>query len=153
MSIKKNISFSTPGIKECVIGLFVMLCLWANSAYGADAVLEWDENSDAKYFVVYWSDDPDSFSDENSIEIPGDINFIELDKTQDGQQFYFAVKAFNDCGNSSEFSDQVLSDHIPVNVSYGDPIDTKTIIDTMNWDDEGNANGGGGCFIGSSMNN
>lgn len=130
---------------ERVILLLCTLILLAHTAYAKEAILEWDENSDADYYVVYWSNDPDHFTEENSMEIPVDLTFVELNDAPDGRTYYYAVKAFNTCGNSSDFSDTVVTAHLPVTDSIGKVVDTGDVVTHI----MGAQADGGGCFIGS----
>lgn len=132
-------------MKKVFLLFFTSLMFLSNLAYAEDAILEWDENTDADYYVVYWSTEPDSFSEEDSMEIPGDFTFVELEDTDEGQEFYFSVKAFNIYGNSSDFSDTVKSAHFPVEGAFGEPVDVKSITTVVGMQAEG-----GGCFIGST---
>lgn len=128
-----------------VMLLLGSLILLAHTAYAADAILEWDENSDADYYVVYWSTDPDHFTEENSVDIPGDLTFVELKDAPDGQVYYYAVKAFNTCGNSSDFSDMVYTAHLPRTDAIGKMVDTSEAVSQI----MGAQADGGGCFIGA----
>ncbi|GAB6095473.1 hypothetical protein JCM14469_17250 [Desulfatiferula olefinivorans] len=121
------------------------LFLLTQTVYAADAVLEWDENADADYYVVYWSTDPDHFTEENSMEIPSDLTFVELKDAEDGRVYNYAVKAFNACGNSSDFSDTVQSAHLPRTDAIGKVVDTSEAVSRI----MGAQAGGGGCFIGT----
>lgn len=139
-------------MKKIFAFLLLFVGLLVSLSYADDAVLEWDDNSDADYYVVYWSTDPGSFDTENSMEIPADFNFVELEDSPNGQTYYFSVKAFNSCGNSSDFSETVYSKHIPSDVSYGDIIDSEDILNgdsTKSVDVTGAQEEATGCFIGS----
>ena len=77
--------------------------------------LTWDVNTDADYYVVSWGELPGVYtvsSDQIKTEA-FDITNLHC------KYKYFAVKAFNECGNSSDFSDEVVTDKVvikPVNV-------------------------------------
>ena len=77
--------------------------------------LKWDVNPDADYYVVSWGELPGNYT-ENSQQIIGN----EFDIGQLHCKYkYFAVKAYNECGNSSDFSDELMYEEIiekPVNM-------------------------------------
>ncbi len=77
--------------------IFIVLLLTA-SAYSA--TLEWDKNDDADYYVVYWGDTPGNYTGHSE-------NITDLFYTTPDPQKYYAVKAFNECGNSSDYSTEV----------------------------------------------
>lgn len=131
--------------KSLISVVLIILFLFAAAAYAADIpMLQWDSNDDADYYVVYWSTDPDTFTDENSIEVPVDETFLELVPSPNNEEYYFTVKAFNECGNSSDFSEPVLSAHLPLAIYSG-----STGKSTASSDGKvsGSSGGGGGCFI------
>lgn len=129
-----------------VILFLCALILFSQTVHAQDAILEWDENSDADYYVVYWSTDSGSFTEENSMEIPADMTFLELKDSDGGQEYYYSVKAFNACGNASDFSDTVKTAHIPRSDSFGKEVDTNTAVSLI----MGAQANGGGCFIGNA---
>lgn len=134
--------------KSWLIVLLIVFGSFAAVAYAVDSpMLQWDANDDAEYYVVYWSTDPDSFSDENSIEVSADETFLELVPSPNNEEYYFSVKAFNSCGNSSEFSEPVLSAHLPLAI-YSGTTDKGTTPSTEKVSGGG---GGGGCFIESAI--
>jgi hypothetical protein len=117
----------------------VIISFLACLAFAESEKLSWDRHEGADYYRVYWSTDPDDFSDENSLEVDGDTFSIDLSDSQQGMMYYFSVKAFNSCGNSSEFSDVVASAHIPARQQS---VSTRT-------DHATSADGSErGCFIG-----
>jgi hypothetical protein len=123
--------------------LLFIFCSFA-AAFAADIpMLQWDANDDAEYYVVYWSTGPDSFSDENSIEVPADETFLELMPSPNNEEYYFTVKAFNECGNSSDFSEPVLSAHLPLAIYSG----TTGKSSTSSAEKVSGSGGGAGCFI------
>jgi len=125
-----------------IVVLFgVLICLTCAEA----AKLTWDHNEDADYYRVYWSPDSSDFSEENSLELPSDVLSLELQESTNGETYYFKVKAFNSCGNSSDFSDVVASAHVPSDQKAGLPL---TKITKPNSSEEVNETG---CFIGQSI--
>jgi hypothetical protein len=124
--------------------VLIILCLFGAAAYAADIpMLQWDANDDADYYVVYWSKDPDTFTDENSIEVPVDETFLELMPSPNNEEYYFSVKAFNECGNSSDFSEPVLSAHLPLAIYSGSTEKSASSSDNK----VSGSSGGGGCLI------
>ena len=70
--------------------------------------LKWDVNSDADYYIVSWGELPGVYT-ANSQQIIGN----EFDIGQLHCKYkYFAVKAYNECGNSSDFSDELMYEEI-----------------------------------------
>lgn len=101
--------YFTTRISFIAVLFCFLICLTCAEA----AKLTWDQNEDADYYRVYWSPDSESFSEENSLELPSDILSIELQESTNGKTYYFKVKALNSCGNSSDFSEVVASAHVP----------------------------------------
>lgn len=128
--------------------VLIILCSFAAVAYAADIPkLQWDANDDAEYYVVYWSTNPDSFSDENSIEVQVDETFLELVPSPNNEEYYFTVKAFNECGNSSDFSEPVLSAHLPLAIYSGSTGKSTA----PSGEKVSGSTGGGGCFIDTAV--
>ncbi len=126
--------------------LMIVLGLSAAAAFAADAPkLQWDANDDADYYVVYWSKDPDSFTEENSLEVPADETYLELTASPGGEEYYYSIKAFNECGNSSDFSDVIVSAHLPLALYGGTAGKSSSGTATT----AAGSGGGGSCFIGS----
>lgn len=128
--------------------LLAILCSFTVAAYAADIpLLQWDANDDADYYVVYWSTTQDSFSDENSIEVPADETFLELMPSPNNEEYYFTVRTVNECGNSSDFSEPVLSAHLPLAIYSGSGGKSSAMASAGKVSGSG---GGGGCFIDSA---
>lgn len=140
-------TFGWDIMKKTLFLFLTLMIFLSNIAYADDAILEWDENNDADYYVVYWSTDSD-FSEGDSMVIPGDMSFLELEDSSDGQEYYYTVRAFNACGNTSDFSDSIKTAHLPAEGSFGSVIevDTKSFSPIAGVEAES-----GGCFIGSTM--
>ena len=89
--------------------LFFVLLVFApySIVYSVEVndVLEWEPNPDAGYYVVYFGTTPCSYT-QNSTNIPAETpKFILPDLAE--TTWYFSVKAFNEFGNSSDFSDEI----------------------------------------------
>ena len=122
--------------------MFILLVSCA--AYAADvARLEWDASDDADYYVVYWSKTPNTFTESNSLDVPAHVHSLELAPSPDGATYHYTVKAYTDCGNASDASEQVASAHIPLSIAdlpvKNTPRPGTGTIKT--------GNTGGGCFI------
>lgn len=102
-------NYLSSRISFIVVLFCFLICLTCAEA----AKLTWHQNDDADYYRVYWSPDSENFSEENSLELPSDILSLELQESINGETYYFKIKAFNSCGNSSDFSDVVASAHVP----------------------------------------
>lgn len=68
-------------------------------------VLRWDANPDADYYVVYFGATSHNYT-QNSTKIPTETTEYTLPILSEGT-WYFSVKAFNEFGNSSDFSDEL----------------------------------------------
>jgi len=93
--------------------LITILLLVSTYVSAMEVSLSWDVNPDADYYVVYWGEESLNYTN-NSENITGAQYTAE--NVSDKQNF-FAVKAFNECGNSSGFSDEVSSMPVPSAVS------------------------------------
>ena len=83
-----------------------------------------DNNSDASYYIVYQSLNSGDYvgATETKVIVPLTTVDILIVNAVEEQTYYYAVKAFNDCGNSSDFSEEV-------SVKYGTRIpDTPTNV-------------------------
>lgn len=90
-------------MKKFLLMLLIMLFV-SISAYGEDVTLQWDENVDASHYVVHWGEEVGNYTD-YSPQITGLSHVIT--GLPDGKKMYFVVKAYNSCGNSSDFSDPI----------------------------------------------
>lgn len=90
--------------------------IMANLAYAANPTLTWDTNDCADYYIVYWSELPVTLWGTDTNNTPKESVHIdspatEIDLTtlnlKPGVVYHFSVKAFNQFGNSSDFSDEV----------------------------------------------
>lgn len=132
-------------IKSWHIGVIILLVSCA--AYAADvSKLEWDASNDADYYVVYWSKTPGGFTEANSMDVPANSHSLDLVPSPGGVIYYYTVKAFTDCGNSSDFSELVASAHIPLALSDLPVNDTPKPKPDTGTVKAGNTSGGG-CFI------
>lgn len=91
------------------IAFFLLLLLVITGTVSADPKLTWDPNEDADYYVVY-------LDRESGGGVDGYYHFeVEVPSTQTqyifrnltGGTWYASVKAFNSCGNSSDFADEI----------------------------------------------
>lgn len=88
----------------------IMTCLFiliTTQAYCKDVTLSWDKNDDASYYIIYYG--TSSLDYTVSTEAIVEEQYTVHDLTDD-VKYYFAVKAFNDCGNSSDFSEEVSTE-------------------------------------------
>lgn len=94
-------------------GLLFSGLLFSINVWAANPVLQWDENADADYYVVYWRSTGDIAPTGHSESIPAGTLTFPLTASSNGQEYYYSVKAFNNCGNSSVFSDEIKTAHLP----------------------------------------
>ncbi|MBU1170892.1 MAG: hypothetical protein KKD44_15135 [Proteobacteria bacterium] len=102
----------SPRAALFLIILFIST-LAATGVWAAAPALQWDNNSDADYYVVYWRTTSESTPSEHSAPIPAGTLSFPLSASPDGKEYFYSVKAFNACGNSSDFSDEIKTAHLP----------------------------------------
>lgn len=91
-------------MKKIITILFLIVFLSSNAI--AEKNLKWNQSESADYYIVYWGNNTGVYTDQsNKIYIPE--NFYNIDSFVDGD-YYFVVKAFNNCGNASDFSDETF---------------------------------------------
>lgn len=89
--------------------ILLIICILLNtiSIYANEVVsLQWDTNNDADYYIVYWGESSRNYT-YNSDNIIAPIREYSTTIIKSGT-WYFGVKAFNTCGNSSDFSEEVI---------------------------------------------
>lgn len=96
---------------KTVLYLYLSLII-SSSAYAATVSLSWDPNSDASYYVVYWGETSKTYTFQSPAVPSPSTTFSTT--VADGKTYYFAVRAFNDCGNSSVYSAEVVYTGEPV---------------------------------------
>ncbi|GAB6097341.1 hypothetical protein JCM14469_35950 [Desulfatiferula olefinivorans] len=85
----------------------IILHALAAHAEARDVNLQWDSNADADYYVVYYGTESTVYTHESDPVYAPQTEYTVTDLTD--TTWHFAVKAFNSCGNSSDFSDEVSS--------------------------------------------
>lgn len=97
-------------MKKYILSILIVL-LMAVSAHGREVTLQWDSNSeqDINSYVVYWGTETGNYTT-TSIDMGDDIGLntsyvVEL--PDDEQVYYFAVKAVDDSGLESDYSNEV----------------------------------------------
>ena len=80
---------------------FIMIC----SAIAGEVTLQWDPNDCADYYIIYYGTSPGNYT-LTSENIMAPLTEYTAKNLTEGT-WYFSVKAFNQCGNSSDFSDEV----------------------------------------------
>lgn len=101
--------------KHVVTGLLLVVTVWLwwpAFCTAGTVSLSWDANSDADYYIVYWvrTDTAPIDPAPETLSVSGHItgtSFVTVDL--EAGQYFFAVKAFNSCGNSSDYSDWVTT--------------------------------------------
>lgn len=103
----------------------------ATSVSGS-VTLQWDTNEDADYYVVYWGENTKNYTaNSDNINSPTTSYTVTgLDK----KIYYFAVKAFNACGNSSDFSDEITQNLSTVSTAFATTTTTGTTPTTTTGD-------------------
>jgi hypothetical protein len=131
------------------ICLMIFLSFFSAMAYADNIDLIWDAKEGADYYVVYWSTDPANYSEENSYEVSADVTLLQLVDSPNGEEYYYSVRAFNDCGSSSDFSEPVMTAHFPLALYSQAPEKTSAASSVASG--SSGSGGGGGCFIESAM--
>jgi hypothetical protein len=92
-----------------------VLLLMPFSAYGAELSLAWDANTEpdlAGYYIYYGTASGDYFDPINV----GDVTEVTLTGFDDGGTYYFAATAYDEDGNESAYSEELVH-----TFSYGKP--------------------------------
>lgn len=91
------------------------LLVFSTISVAMDATLKWDDNPDADYYIISYGTSPGDYTNTTAkINKPTtEYIFSGLPETT----HYFAVKAYNTCGNSSDFSDEVSNGPLPGKVT------------------------------------
>ena len=108
----------------------------------AETTLEWTVNVDTDHYIVHWGTVSREVAEYEgcSREIPGGVTqyaLSELKLSQDITSVFLAVKAYNSCGNSSEFSEEIA-----VRIDQLDVGGNDIGIDLYK-----STSGSGGCFM------
>jgi len=87
--------------------LCVIMLLIYSSVYAATVTVAWDPNEDADYYEVYRKKSGET--DDKYVSLANNITVTEvlLTISEDNQPYDYTVKAFNTCGNSSDFSNAI----------------------------------------------
>lgn len=124
----------------------IFYALWTGflivKANAMDVTLQWDTNEDADYYVIYYGTTTGNYT-QNSQNITAPI----IQHTLSGLSqtiWYFSVKAFSSCGNSSDFSDEIV--HIPfyspLSISIESPVISTHITQGESINFQGLVSGG-----------
>lgn len=127
----KVISFIKSGkqrfIRYFLIPFFIILFPFliqfiAVKVSAMDLTLSWDTNEDAEYYVVYYGQTSGNYT-HNSENISAPAVEYTVKNLMD-TEWYFSVKAFNSCGNSSDFSDEIAYNPVysPLSISIESPV-------------------------------
>jgi len=113
-------------LKVLVIVAFILMCSFS---YSLAVTLEWDKNNDADYYIVYWGNESGNYNLGHSDNIL--ITGYEAPTPPKGEVYYFAVKAFNSCGNSSDFSEEIKTGKLKNIQNFKFVIDINVNINTQ----------------------
>jgi hypothetical protein len=101
---------------------FILFFLLLSQSYAVDVNLEWEANTqpDLDHYVVYWGTESGSYND-NSKKYGHYIGADEITYTVtslvEGTTYYFAIKAFDNRGRPSEYSNEVSTDNLKTDPS------------------------------------
>ncbi len=147
----KNVSATvqTIDVKGKMIRLLSAVILTALVIHGfavmaaaMDVTLQWDPNDDADYYVVYYGTESGIYT-QNSQNIPAPtVSHTVTGLTE--TTWHFSVKAFNQYGNSSDLSDEVVYSPVysPLSVSIESPVLYASIIQGESLNFQGLVSGG-----------
>jgi hypothetical protein len=110
------------------ISLLLVLLLTPLSIFAQDITFSWDKNKTATYYIGFWGETSGNYTEQSK-------KITDLRYTLQGlpnKEIFFSVKAFNECGNSSDFSKEISScDKITPMDPMSDPVITsKTTTET-----------------------
>lgn len=97
-------------IKTVTLFVLINLCLLiASQTQAYDVPLQWDKNGDASHYKVYWGTESGDYP--NVSENVAALTYTIPDLS-DGITYFISVKAYNECGNSSDFAVEVKTKRI-----------------------------------------
>lgn len=89
--------------------ILMSLCFILIAINGFCAELSWDQNSDASDYKVYFRElNSDEYQELGSTFAQDQTTFQIPSMPKFNQDYELSVKAFNECGNSSDFSNSVI---------------------------------------------
>ena len=127
-------------IKIQFVNIITLLILFPLSSI-ADNSITWDKNDNADYYVLYWGHSSGLYSKKLRIDISSDTQDIPLEISENGDTYYFSVKSVNVCGNSSYYSEEIETAHVPKSDIFADRVEDNYIPGKSSE---------GGCFIDSA---
>lgn len=107
-------------IRFLINGLISTLIIhfFAVQSSAEDVTLQWNTNPEASYYIVYYGTASKTYTNESDfIYAPTAQTTLSL---ANDTTWYLAVKAFNDCGNSSDYSDEIT--HTTASSPEPDPL-------------------------------
>ena len=110
-------------MKKLILIAVVLVALIA--PVHADVTLYWDTNTDADSYTVYMRETGQIVWGVQKSDIK--TNTLSLPLPKFNQSYDFSVKAFNTCGNSSEYSDVVTFNQCAVSTPKK-PLNLKIIL-------------------------
>lgn len=120
-------------ISISIITGIILLSSLVSNAFSKNLTFQWNQDDNADYYVVYWGTNSGVYT-MNSDNI--DVQDTEYTATglSDSGTYYFTVKAFNSCGNSSDFSDEIVCTEADGTVTKdeGDHTDSVSEDDVIN---------------------
>ena len=105
-------------MKKLILLIVLMAVLLSSKCFAMDLTVQWDENADAEYYIIYWGDAPRAevpYTNHTGQVQKGTTEYVF--KGLEEKTYYFGIKAFNSCGNSSDFSTEVSNGVLPGVVS------------------------------------
>ncbi|GAB6094094.1 hypothetical protein JCM14469_03460 [Desulfatiferula olefinivorans] len=113
-------TFFTAG--RLILVLLLAVLGLSRPLWAADPALRWDANADADYYVVYWRTAGESVPGGQSDPIDAGTLSYPLWACDGQTTWYYSVKAFNACGNSSDFSDEIQTTLCPAGHGMTPPL-------------------------------
>ena len=124
--------FTGGSVNRTFFRLFIplVLLMWLVTGipltgFAASVTLSWTKNIDADYYTVYWIN-LDETVETGSVDVLQPATGLVVEHTLDGlkvdTRYSFSVKAFNNFGNSSDYSEWILA-------TISDTLGPVTVVD------------------------
>ena len=110
-----NIMNCFKKILQALILMVVLMLMVQPTAFAKDINIAWDTNQDADYYIVHYGEQPGTYTAQSE-NITATTYTI---KNPENKIYYMAVKAYNNCGNSSDFSQEIANVCPDVNITTG----------------------------------
>ena len=134
--LRKRNRLTTSYILKIAVLVLASVVFLHPSSLAFHLTLEWDPNVDEDLagYIVYYGTASRNYSYDVDI---GDQTSVTISGLDEGKRYYFAVTAYDEEGNESRYSKEVV---------YPQPAPGQTSMGASG----GGGGGGGGCFVTSA---